>query len=80
IIVKQEGFTTKSGIPGLKTYGTGSFKLPVLGELPKANYILLNFGGTGFMQQVEIFWMGNDIYSEKIVKRILQTIDVKTQT
>ncbi len=80
IVVKQEGFTTKSGVPGLKTYGTGSFTLPVLGELPKANYILLNFGGTGFMQQVEIFWMGNDKYSEKIVERILQTIDVKTQT
>ena len=79
IIVKQEEFFTKSGVPGLKTYGTGSFKLPVLGELPKSNYILLNFGGTGFMQQVEIFWMGDDSYSEEIVEKILETIDVKTQ-
>ncbi|MDC6362268.1 MULTISPECIES: hypothetical protein [Flavobacteriaceae] len=79
IIVKQEEFQTKSGVPGLKTYGTGSFILPVLGEIPKSNYILLNFGGTGFMQQVEIFWLGDDIYSEKIVERILETIDVKTQ-
>ncbi len=79
IIVKQEEFFTKSGVPGLKTYGTGSFKLPVLGELPKSNYILLNFGGTGFMQQIEIFWMGDDSYSKEIVEKILANIDVKTQ-
>nr|WP_299071989.1 hypothetical protein [uncultured Allomuricauda sp.] len=80
IITKQEEFATKSGVKGLKTYGTGNLKSPVSNESKKAKYAILSFGGKGFMQQIVITWEDGDDYAEKIVSRILSTLDVKTQT
>lgn len=79
ITTKQEKFTTKSGIRGLKTYGAGSFKNPKNSQSKKAKYNILSFGGKGFMQQIVITWEDGDDYAEKIVDRILRTLDVKTQ-
>ena len=79
IITKQEEFTTKSGVRGLKTYGSGNYKNPLNNESKKAKYNILSFGGKGFMQQVIITWEDGDEYAEQIVDRILSTLDVKTQ-
>ncbi|MEM8845507.1 MAG: BatD family protein [Bacteroidota bacterium] len=79
IITKQEEFTTKSGIRGLKTYGSGNFKNPINNESKKAKYNILSFGGKGFMQQIIITWEDGDEYAEQIVDRILSSLDVKTQ-
>ena len=79
IITKQEEFTTKSGVRGLKTYGSGNYKSPLNNESKKAKYNILSFGGKGFMQQVIITWEDGDEYAEQIVDRILSTLDVKTQ-
>ncbi|MEZ4809698.1 MAG: hypothetical protein R2819_05000 [Allomuricauda sp.] len=79
ITTKQEEFVTKSGVQGLKTYGTGSFAGPLNKEPRKAKYNILTFGGKGFMQQVIITWEDGDDYAEKIVNRILTSLDVKTQ-
>nr|WP_299338099.1 hypothetical protein [Allomuricauda sp.] len=80
IITKQEEFTTKSGVQGLKTFGTGSFKNTAANSAKKAKYNILSFGGKGFMQQIIITWEDGDEYAEQIVTRILNTLDVKTQT
>lgn len=79
IITKQEEFTTKSGVRGLKTYGSGNYKNPLNNKSKKAKYNILSFGGKGFMQQVIITWEDGDEYAEQIVDRILRTLDVKTQ-
>ncbi|NAY91829.1 hypothetical protein GTQ34_07865 [Muricauda sp. JGD-17] len=79
IITKQEEFVTKSGVQGLKTYGTGSFKDDEGGSSQKAKYNILTFGGKGFVQQVVITWEEGDNYAEDIVSRILSSLDVKTQ-
>jgi len=79
IITKQEEFTTKSGVQGLKTYGTGTIDGPGNSQPKKAKYNILSFGGKGFMQQVVITWEDGDTYAEQIVERILNTLDVKTQ-
>ncbi|WP_422861022.1 BatD family protein [Flagellimonas sp. S174] len=79
IITKQEEFTTKSGVQGLKTYGTGNFKNPIDNESKKAKYNILSFGGKGFMQQIIITWEDGDEYAEQIVDRILSSLEVKTQ-
>ena len=79
IITKQEEFTTKSGVQGLKTYGTGNYKNPLNNESKKAKYNILSFGGKGFMQQVIITWEDGDEYAEQIVDRILGSLEVKTQ-
>ncbi|MBS9463328.1 hypothetical protein KIM67_12995 [Flagellimonas sp. 389] len=80
IITKQEEFATKSGIQGIKTFGTGNFKNPDGDESKKAKYTILSFGGKGFMQQIIITWEDGDDYAEQIVDRILSAVDVKTQT
>nr|WP_299386600.1 BatD family protein [Allomuricauda sp.] len=79
IITKQEEFETKSGIAGLKTYGTGNIKNPVNNQSRRAKYNILSFGGKGFMQQIIITWEDGDDYAEQIVARILTSLDVKTQ-
>jgi flagellar basal body-associated protein FliL len=79
IITKQEEFTTKSGVKGLKTFGTGTVMGPSEDKSKKAKYTILSFGGKGFMQQVVITWEDGDAYAEQIVDRILNTLDVKTQ-
>lgn len=78
IITKQEDFTTVSGVPGIKVYGKGNFKIPDSDEFLKGQYAILLFGGNGFMQQVVISWEEEDRYAEEIVARILKTIEVKT--
>ncbi|WP_262420222.1 BatD family protein [Flagellimonas meishanensis] len=79
IITKQEEFATKSGVLGLKTFGTGSFKDDRSTSSGKAKYNILTFGGKGFVQQVVITWEEGDDYAEDIVTRILGSLDVKTQ-
>lgn len=78
IITKQEDFTTVSGVPGLKVFGRGNFKIPDSDEFLKGEYAILLFGGNGFMQQVVISWAEEDRYAQEIVDRILKTIEVKT--
>lgn len=80
IITKQEEFTTKSGVQGLKTFGSGNINNPLNDKSKKAKYTILSFGGKGFMQQVMITWEDGDDYAEQIVSRILSNLDVKTQT
>ncbi|MEL6975507.1 MAG: hypothetical protein AAGL29_08955 [Bacteroidota bacterium] len=79
IITKQEEFFTRSGITGLKTFGSGKVTPEGSNESIKAKYNILTFGGKAFMQQVVITWEDGDEYAEEIVKRILNTLEVKTQ-
>ncbi len=79
IITKQEEFNTKSGVAGLKIYGSGNFKSPISDESKRLKYNILLFGGKGFVQQVVMTWEDGDEYAEEIVAKILSTLDVKTQ-
>ncbi|MCV6631282.1 MAG: hypothetical protein OIF50_15630 [Flavobacteriaceae bacterium] len=78
LISKNEAFDTPSGIQGLKTFGKGDFDLPN-GDQIKGEYLLLHFGGKGFLQQIIIRWEQEDIYAQQIVERIESGLDVKTQ-
>nr|WP_237561822.1 BatD family protein [Allomuricauda algicola] len=79
MLTKTDEFNTKSGVAGLKTYGSGSFENPVTKKSAKIEYMILCFGGKGFVQQVIIYHERGDAYAEQIVKRMLETLDVKTQ-
>ena len=79
IITKNEEFTTISGVTGLKTYGSGKFKVPDSEELVRGKYMILSFGGPGFQQQVLITWLDDDPYAQEIVDRIISTLEVKTE-
>lgn len=77
IITKQDEFTTNSGVEGLKVYGSGQMQLPDSNVSRKMEYAILLFGGKGFIQQVVLTWESGDEYAEKIVERILASVDVK---
>lgn len=78
IIMKQESFTTISGVEGIRVYGKGTFDLPDSSGSMEGAYSILVFGGKGFLQQVVMTWEDGDSYSEAIVERIVKTLEVKT--
>ncbi len=79
IITKKEEFETPSDVKGLKTYGKGNFTIPGTEVVVEGEYLILNFGGKGFMQQVVIQWEKDDDYAKKIIDRILSSVDVKKE-
>ncbi|HUH47103.1 MAG TPA: hypothetical protein VLZ54_08135 [Arenibacter sp.] len=78
ITTKQEEFTTITGIKGVKLYGSGKFSLPEYKEPVTGNYVVLFFGGKGFQQNVILTWLADDTYADRIVDRILNSVEVKT--
>jgi hypothetical protein len=80
ITTKQEEFTTLSGTTGLKIYGSGKFAVPESKELVNGEYLILNFGGKGFQQQLIMSWLEEDEYAEQIVDRIVHSVEVKTDS
>ncbi len=79
IITKQEEFSSASGVPGLKVFGSGTFQTGSSGEKVKGKYAIILFGGKGFKQQIVLSWEEGDSYAEEIINRIINSIDVKTQ-
>ncbi len=80
IITKNEEFTTVTGVKGVKVYGSAQFAVPDSKETVLGKYSVLLFGGKGFQQQVMLTWKDGDTYAEQIVERILNTVEVKTET
>lgn len=79
IITKQEEYATISGVKGIKVYGSAKFQAAEQSELVNGKYVLLNFGGPGFQQQVMLTWLDNDPYAQEIIDRILKTVEVKLE-
>ena len=79
IITKQEEFSSASGVPGVKVYGSAIYQDEDGGNRIKGKYAIILFGGKGFQQQVILSWEEGDPYAEEIIDRIINSIDVKTQ-
>ncbi len=79
IIAKEEEYKSLSGIKGIKFYGSGKFKDQESNELVSGKYTFILFGGKGFQQALLLTWLKDDIYAQKIVDRILATLEVKNQ-
>ncbi|WP_373017916.1 hypothetical protein [Muriicola sp.] len=79
IITKQEEFSSASGVPGIKVYGSAIYQREEGGERIRGKYAIILFGGKGFQQQVILSWEEGDPYAEEIIDRIINSIDVKTQ-
>ena len=76
LITKEEPFTSANGIEGAKVYGSGSFPIPGSSREVRGQYAVLLFGGQGFQQQVVLTWTEGDIYAEKMVNRIMNSIEI----
>ncbi len=79
LIAKNEEAFTKSGVQGLKTYGSYQMQAPESNTSVRTKYAVFLFGGAGFQQQIILTWMDGDDYAEQIIQRITASIDVKTQ-
>jgi hypothetical protein len=79
IITKQEEFSSASGVPGIKVYGSAIYQREGEGDRIRGKYAIILFGGKGFQQQVVLSWEDGDPYAEEIINRIINSIDVKTQ-
>jgi len=79
IITKQEEFSSASGVPGVKVYGSAIYSGEDGGERIKGKYAIILFGGKGFQQQIVLSWEDGDPFAEEIIERIINSIDVKTQ-
>lgn len=79
LIVKEEEFLTQTGKKGLKAFGSMDVENPTTKKTSKGEYLLLNFTENGGFEQVIIIYQSGDTYAEDIVKRILNSIDFKTQ-
>ncbi len=77
ITVKREEFTTPNAAEGLKTYGTMDIVLGADNTEP-ANYVILLFRAENVRQQIVFIWRGNDSYADDIIKRITDSIELKT--
>ncbi|MFL1010713.1 hypothetical protein [Flavisericum labens] len=77
IITKNEKFVTPNGAEGLKVYGT--MDAPVMGtdKLEKGKYVILGFSAENVIQQVMLFYKEQDVYAEKMVERILNSVELK---
>lgn len=80
MITKNEEFTSKDGVKGVKVYGTASF--PMGGEskqMVKGNYEIILFANSGgYEQALVILYREDDIYAEPIIRRIESSIEVNT--
>ena len=74
IITKQENFEAQEGVKGTKTFGTADFKLAGDNNMTKEDYILLYFGGKGYVQSISMRWIDGDPYAAEISEKIMRSI------
>ncbi|WP_426432438.1 hypothetical protein ACPX19_05980 [Winogradskyella sp. HB-48] len=80
IIVKRDQFITPNAAEGLKTYGTFGLKMPNKKESVDAEYVMLLFSNQkNVLQQVIITWPQDDDYADKIVERILNSVELNPE-
>ncbi|WP_299891477.1 hypothetical protein [uncultured Lacinutrix sp.] len=77
IVILNDKFTTPNGAEGLRLYGTLS--LPTAGSesLRAGKFNVLLFTVENILQQIIITSEDNDVYLEDLVKRILDSIELK---
>ena len=77
IITKNEKFTTPNGAEGLKTFGNAEFPGLTENSFEAGEYVILSFTTEKIIQQIIIINRSEDIYAEDIVKRIIDSIELK---
>jgi len=77
MVVKHEKFVTPNGAEGLKVFGTADFPSLIPNKKDKGSYVMLAFTSENVMQQLVFAWRENDPYADKIVERILNSVELK---
>ena len=79
IIVKREQFITPNAAEGLKVFGTGEFPTDAEGQYRSGEYVILIFvsDDKSVMQKVALVWNNEDEYTNKIMDRVLNSVELK---
>jgi hypothetical protein len=77
VIVKTEDFDTQDGISGKKAYGTMTMLDKIKGESTKVYYEVLVFAQNNGVQQITILHKEGDEYGQKIMERVLNSVELQ---
>ena len=80
LLVKQEVYETLNGFEGMKAFGTFSIETAPNKPLSKSYYEIVTFSQDGAIQQVLVVHKADDAYAEDIVKRMLNSVELKKLT
>jgi hypothetical protein len=76
IITKYETFQTPNEAEGLLIYGSADFPSVKPNEYNKSKYKIFGFANNEDYKQVFLSWQENDNYIEKIISRIVSSIEL----
>ncbi|WP_224488435.1 hypothetical protein [Robertkochia flava] len=76
MLVKEEDFTTATGVKGLKLYGSLSVPFED-GQSGKMQYAMYSFTHEGGLQQLLMIYDQNDPYAPQVAERIIGSVDFK---
>lgn len=77
VIVKTEDFDTQDGISGKKAYGTMTMLDKIKGQSTKMYYEVLVFAQNNGVQQITILHKEGDEYGQKIMERVLNSVELQ---
>ena len=77
IITLNEKFITPNGTEGIKVYGSLDIPVANSDKFVKGSYTILGFTAQNVIQQIALTWRENDVYADKIVERISNSIKLK---
>jgi molybdopterin converting factor small subunit len=77
VITKREQFITPNAAEGLKIFGTANFPKDTSGTYQIGNYTFLVFTAESVIQEIVLVWKGDDTYADQIMKRVINSIELK---
>ncbi|WP_290699007.1 hypothetical protein [Lacinutrix sp.] len=80
IVALKEKFETPNGAEGLKSYGTMNIPSPGSDKLREAKFAFVLFTAENVLQQVMVIYQEDDTYANKMVERILNSIELNPKT
>jgi hypothetical protein len=76
LIVKQEEYLG-NGLTGMKAFGSLNVENPLTSRTVVANYEIITFQQESSLQQIIVFYQQGDNYAEEIVKKVLDSAELK---
>jgi hypothetical protein len=76
LIVKQEEYSG-NGLTGVKAFGSMNIAHPLTKRTLVANYEIITFKQENSLQQIIVFYQQGDKYAEEIVKKVLDSAELK---
>jgi cbb3-type cytochrome oxidase subunit 3 len=76
LIVKQEEYSG-NGLTGMKAFGSLNVENPLTSRTVVSNYEIITFQQENSLQQIIVFYQQGDNYAEEIVKKVLNSAELK---